>query len=296
MVVWGTLRALTTIIMRSAGIGLEVYGRTDTGKVRPTNEDAFVVADLAASHPMHVMTRPLDIAVGPHGALLVVSDGIDGAQAGAMGCALALRALRREASTERQVAETTLATNAGRANRRGWDTKSTGTRGTLTAVLIVGNRAFVAEVGRPHAFLLRGKKLIELTHENSRLELPLDAGNLSREGAATFEHQNLVAQSIGCDVRVSMNSCELYRGDRLLLCSDGLSSHVRDEELLSILSSTTIPDVICARLVELANARGGEDNVTVIVAEMWGEELHELRGSERAAWRFPNRAHPATLR
>jgi protein phosphatase len=283
-------------IMRIAGIGLEVYGRTDVGRARHTNEDAFVVADLAASHPLHAMTRPLDIAVGPHGVLLVVSDGIDGAQAGAIAGALTLRALRREPSTEREIAETTLAASAERANRCGWDTSSAEKRGTLTSVFIVGDRAFVAEVGRPHAFLRRGRRLVELAHENSRLELPLDAGNLSREESATFEHENLVAHSIGRDVRVTLNSCELHRGDQLLLCSDGLSNNVRQEELASIMSSTTIPDVISSRLIELANARGGEDNVTVVVAEMWGERLREPRASERTAWRLPNRARQSMLR
>jgi serine/threonine protein phosphatase PrpC len=225
-----------------------------------------------------------------------VSDGIDGARAGAIASALTLRALRREACIDRETAETTLAASAEKADRCGWDASSARKHGMLTAVLVVGNRAFVAEVGRPRAFLLRGRRLVELAHENTRLELPLDAGNLSREESATFEHQNLVAHSIGNDVRVTLNSCELRRGDWLLLCSDGLLNNARHEELASIMSSTTIPDVISSRLIELANGRGGEDNVTVVVAELWGEQLRERRASERAAWRLPSRSRQPTLR
>jgi serine/threonine protein phosphatase PrpC len=80
--------------MRTDEVDLRAYGCTDVGKVRKNNEDAFVIADLGASAPIHAMSRPVGMAVGPHGVLLAVSDGMGGAQAGEVASALALHSLR----------------------------------------------------------------------------------------------------------------------------------------------------------------------------------------------------------
>jgi PPM family protein phosphatase len=101
----------------------------------------------------------------------------------------------------------------------------------------------------------------------------------------TFRYKNVIMQAMGtrADVVVALNRFTLRRSDRLLLCSDGLTGKVEDEEIRGVLLSTPGLDAACTKLVDLANARGGEDNITVVVAEMSGEGLPELSGEERVS-------------
>ena len=156
---------------------------------------------------------------------------------------------------------------------------------TLTAVLIHGNRAYVAEVGDSRAYVLRGSLFVQLSHDQSAVQLLLDAGTLTREEAETFPYRNVILQAIGMkpSVVVALNRFTLRRGDRILLCSDGLSGPVKDDEMRSILTAAPTLDAACATLIDLANSRGGEDNITVVLAEMNGESLPELTGEERVS-------------
>ena len=274
--------------MTTDGVGLEVYGRTDVGRVRANNEDAFVIADLMAPTWTHAMREPVELSVGARGVLLAVSDGMGGAQAGEVASALTLHALRRGMVTvEASGAEAALTASVERANQKVWDAgTASGQKGmgaTLTAVLLHGKRAYVAEVGDSRAYVLRGSRLIRLTHNQSCAQLMLDAGALTREEAETFQYKNMVLQAIGVKphVIVALNRFTLRRGDKVLLCSDGLTGKVTDDEIRDILLSTPAMDAACARLVELANHRGGEDNITVIVAVMDGEGLPAFSGEER---------------
>jgi serine/threonine protein phosphatase PrpC len=154
---------------------------------------------------------------------------------------------------------------------------------TLTAALIHGRRAYVAEVGDSRAYVLRGSRLCQVTHDQSYAQVLFDAGTLTREQAEAFQYKNVILQAIGTrqDVVVALNRFTLRRGDRLLLCSDGLTGEVEDEEIRRVLLATPNLAAACRALVELANARGGEDNITVVLAEMSGEGLPELTGEER---------------
>lgn len=276
--------------MRSDGVGLEVYGRTDVGKVRANNEDAFVVADLMVSLPIHAMRRPIGLEVGERGVLLAVSDGMGGAQAGEVASAMALHSLRRGLSeTALDSAEAALTASVERANAKVWDAAATASRkgmgATLTVVFIHGKRAYVAEVGDSRAYVLRGTRLIPLTRDQSAVQLMLDAGTLTREQAENFEFKNVIMQAIGTkpSVVVALNRFTLRRGDRLLLCSDGLSGKVTDEEMRAAIAAPSPLDAACAQLIDLANHRGGEDNVTVVLAEMQGEGLPAFSGEERVS-------------
>jgi serine/threonine protein phosphatase PrpC len=269
--------------MRTNDVCLEVYGRTDIGKVRQHNEDAFVIADLMASCPIHAMPQPIDLAVGPQGVLLAVSDGMGGAQASAVARAFALQALRRGVNTaEASTAETALTASVRHSERKVWDVAVGSGRDsdgpTIAVVLIQGNRAFIAEIGDSHAYVLRGSSLVRLTRDQNCGELHMDEGGLSRESVETLPYNNVILQAIGtrASVIVTLNRLSLRQGDRLLLCSDGLSKKLKEGELRAIVTSTPILDVACRQLVELANARGGEDNITVVLAEMRGDGLPAL--------------------
>ncbi len=276
--------------MTRLGTYVRAFGRSDVGAVRKNNEDAFVIADLMVSAPIHSMSKPIELAVGTRGVLLAVSDGMGGAQAGEVASALTLHCLRTEMPAgEGGTADAALAASVETANRRVWDAATDSNRegmgATLTAVLVHNNRAYVAEVGDSRAYLLRGSRLVQLTLDQSYAQMLVDSGALTQEQSKTFEHKNVVLQAIGTkpSVVVALNRFTLRRADRILLCSDGLSGKVTDEELRGILITTAKLDVACKQLVDLAIAHGGDDNITIVLAQMDGEGLPVLTGEERVS-------------
>ena len=276
--------------MASPNVGLKVFGRSDIGRVRLKNEDAFVIADLMQSEPIQAMTAAVALNVDSRGVLLAVSDGMGGAQAGEVASALTLSALRLEMpSGEGGTAEAALAASVVRANEKVWttavDTGRQGMGATLTAVLIHGRRAYVAEVGDSRAYVLRGRRLIQLTRDQSYVQDLIDSRAITREEAKTTPLRNAITQAIGTDPNVVVvpNRFTLRQGDRILLCSDGLSGKVQDDEMRRELMATANLETACVRLIELANSRGGEDNITVVLAETEGDGLSAPIGEERVS-------------
>jgi len=272
------------------GVALRAFGRSDIGRVRKKNEDAFVIADLMQSLPIHTMPTPIVLTVDWRGVLIAVSDGMGGAQAGEVASAMTLHGLRLEMpSGQGGTAEAALRASVEKANQDVWqaaaDTGRTGMGATLTAILIHGKRAYVAEVGDSRAYLLRGARFEQLTRDQSLVQKMLDAGAITREEVATLPNRNAILQAIGIhpSVVVAMNRFTLRQGDRILLCSDGLSGSVTDDEIRNVLLTTAVLDSACSQLIDLANSRGGEDNITVVLFEMEGQGLAVLTGDERVS-------------
>jgi serine/threonine protein phosphatase PrpC len=269
-------------------VTLNVCGRSDIGKVRSENEDAFVIADLMLPEPLNGKLLAASFEVGPRGILLAVSDGMGGAQAGGVASALAIQALRGQLGTiEASSAEEALIACVEEANRTVWKAASAAGRNgmgaTITAVLVIGQRAYVAEVGDSRAYLVRGDRIVQLTHDQSCVQLLLDQGALTREQGENFRFRNIIMQAIGTkpDVKVALNRFTLRQGDKLLLCSDGLTGKLAEREIANVVLTAVSLEAACAGLVDLANARGGEDNVTVVLAEVGGDGLPARRGDER---------------
>jgi serine/threonine protein phosphatase PrpC len=147
---------------------------------------------------------------------------------------------------------------------------------TLTAVFIRGTEAYIAEVGDSRGYLMRNGRLRQVTRDQSMVQLLVDQGVISREDARRAPGKNVILQAVGLapDVRVAIGKLELRRGDRLMLCSDGVSNQITDDELLQIMTDSP-PREACETMIALANERGGEDNETVIVADVLGEDLEE---------------------
>jgi protein phosphatase len=146
---------------------------------------------------------------------------------------------------------------------------------TVTAAALVDDHLFFAQVGDSRGYLLRQGNLVQLTRDQSLVNQLIEAGQLTEEEAETFEHNNIILQALGTadTVQVDLTYCELKRGDKLLLCSDGLSGMVRFEDIREALRSMPEPIDACKSLTERANQAGGHDNITVIVAEFDGEGL-----------------------
>ncbi len=258
-------------------IHLHVAGRTDTGRVRRSNEDSFVVADLtdgSVLDPPRVESR---LEVGDKGVLLAVADGMGGEVGGEVASSLTVesitQALVQVSPNEQQVKEAVQqAHEAVKSAGRERGSLEMGT--TLTALLVQGDAAFTAEVGDSRAYLLRAGSMVRLTHDQNYAQLLIDAGLLRPEDADKSPMRHVLLQAIGgkrSSVHVELGRLSLRDRDCLLLCSDGLTKAASDEEIRGVVLGASHVDEACARLVDLANTRGGEDNVTVIVAGVSGE-------------------------
>ncbi len=269
-------------------VTLRVLGVTDVGRGRDGNEDAFVVADLMASAPSPEGCHVL--AVGPRGILLAVSDGVGGAAAGEVASALTLDVLRSGLATvSAESAEAALVACVEAANRAVFEAATArdrhGMGATVTAVLVFGVQAYVAEVGDSRAYLLRGSKLVQVTRDQSWVQLLFDNGVLTKAEAETHQQRNVILQAIGtkASVVVALSRFSLRGGDRLLVCSDGLTSKISDAELQSAISGAISFEGAARSLVDLANARGGEDNITLVLAEIGHRGVPVLDADEHVS-------------
>lgn len=141
-----------------------------------------------------------------------------------------------------------------------------GTTATIAAFLDA--RVFLGQVGDSRAYLVREGRLALLTRDQSLVNQLIEAGQLTEEEAETFEHNNIILQALGTSetVQVDLTYVDLCKGDILMMCSDGLSGMIRNDEIREILLNSTEPLEACRELTDRANAAGGHDNITVIVA------------------------------
>ena len=258
-------------------IQLSVYGQTDAGLVRPSNEDAFVVADLTGGSVLDGQRIAL-FEVGQRGVLLAVSDGMGGHAAGEVASALVVESLRRSMVNHAGGPRDALLEKAVlQANRDVWEAARYPGRehmgATLTAMFIHGAVAHIAEVGDSRAYLLRNGSALQVTRDQSYVQLLVDVGAISPQDAKKSEASNVILQAMGLkpDVTVALGRLELRDRDAFILCSDGLSNKVGAEELRDLVLTSPQLDVACVRMIELAKERGGEDNITAIVAGVSGD-------------------------
>jgi serine/threonine protein phosphatase PrpC len=287
-----------------------VYGCTDTGVVRRNNEDAYVIADLdggvavgsnapqaSAEGDADPMTRGdhglfRKVHVGEQGLLLAVSDGMGGAEAGEIASFLVVESLRRDLLTAPRDRPTArlIREAVERANHAVWgeaeaSPQRSGMGATLTAVLVRGDRAYIAGVGDSRCYVIRGKQIIQVTRDQSLVESLVELGHLTREEAEASPHRNVILQALGTRPRVAVALAKLRprRGDLLLLCSDGLSGKLTDEEMATCALTGPTLESACQQMVEVAKERGGEDNITVILAHLSGPGLPQPADAEGVA-------------
>jgi protein phosphatase len=252
-------------------------GLTDTGRRRRQNEDAFV-----CDPP-----------------LFAIADGMGGAQAGELASRLAAAAIEEAASAvsdEQDVVGVVRAANALIFERSLHDPAVAG-MGTTATVALVDERAGVltlAHVGDSRAYRYRAGELEQLTTDHSLVAELVRSGRLTEDEAAVHPHRSVITRALGteAEVEVDTHTVDVAAGDLVLLCSDGLSAMVRDEEIARVLeASGRDPHGAAEALVQAANEHGGDDNVTVVVFELVEGEPAERE--RRGAASTDGRAGPA---
>ena len=247
-------------------MNIAASGLTDPGRKRDHNEDSFLVDEGLR--------------------LFVVADGMGGHAGGGTASRLAVETIRdrlceaRRSSPEvfgdsaepedgklleflRQAVEAACAAIFKAAQG---DPTLAGMGTTVTAALIDGETAYLAHVGDSRCYLLREGKIYQISEDHSLVNEQLKAGAITTDEARHSRFKNIITRSVGFEqeVLVDMMGLEVEPGDKMVLCCDGLSNLVQDHEILKIVDETPLEETP-GKLVELANDRGGDDNITVIV-------------------------------
>jgi protein phosphatase len=264
-----------------------VFGRTDVGRMREHNEDAFVVADLTRGHAT-LQPEVRTHVVGGRGTLFMVADGMGGAAAGEIASAMAIDAVLREVSgalegndapnEETFATAIKRATSAANAEIHMFAVEHPEFRGmgtTATVAGVLGDAVYLAQVGDSRAYLVRGGVAAQITKDQSLMQKLVEAGELTEEEAAQSERRNIILQALGPEpqIKIDLTHQQLRRGDILVLCSDGLSGQVKTDEIARIVTEEDDPMTACKRLIDRANENGGPDNITVIVVRFDGDGL-----------------------
>jgi PPM family protein phosphatase len=237
---------------------------TDVGRVREKNEDShlvqddmglYVVADGMGGHLGGQMASSLAVknvseAVTGQKAALMDGAGVEPLESSPVPRMLA-DAVRNACSAIYEAAQN--------------DPELQGMGTTVTTMFVHSGRAFIAHVGDSRCYLQRADRIIQITDDHSLVNEQIKAGLITREQARQSKLKNIITRSVGFerDVAVDTFALPLQLGDKFLMCSDGLANFVDDTEIGLALASLQLSDVP-ARMVELANERGGDDNITVV--------------------------------
>lgn len=230
----------------------KMAGLTDTGRVRSHNEDA--------------------IGWDAEQGWAVLADGMGGHQAGEVASAIAVEVVGAQLSAggagvlRQAVEQANGAIHAEQEHQPHLQVLGT----TVVAVALQGAGLQCAYVGDSRLYRLRGGVLQQLSHDHSLVQELVDEGMLSDEQARRSTQRNIITRALGLggSVEVALWQGEVFPGDNYLLCSDGLSNMLRDAEIATLLAGESLP-AVAQGLIDAANARGGEDNISVIVIRIW---------------------------
>jgi serine/threonine protein phosphatase PrpC len=244
-------------------VRIEAGSATDIGQVRERNEDSILVDPP----------------------VFVVADGMGGHRGGDVASRVAIETMERLADEDHG----SLTEHVRRANRAVWDRsvedqRLSGMGTTLTAVRIDGDQVTLAHVGDSRAYLLRNDALQQLTDDHTLVARMVRSGEITKAEAEVHPHKNVMTRSLGTEqnVEVDEDSIVLVDGDRLLLCSDGLTGMVAEDQIQAILENSDQPQQAADRLVKAANRAGGIDNISVVVIDAIGDG-GEASGGRRVA-------------
>jgi protein phosphatase len=250
---------------------------TDKGQVREGNEDAYVV--------------------DPRLRLFAVADGMGGHQAGEVASATALEALRAAIASGLAVGDSITRANAAVLEKADEDDALTGMGTTITALVPEGEHVLIGHVGDSRAYLLREGEIVQVTDDHSLVEELVREGRITEEQAAVHPQRSIITRALGVDTEVQVDVVELTlrAGDRVLLCSDGLTTMLRAPEIATILRREADPTRCANALVDAANAAGGDDNITTVVIDVVDDDIDGGSPADPAGGRAATAGSAPTL-
>jgi len=242
----------------AAPFALSWHALTDTGMVRPHNEDSFSFLDLGK------------------GMLFAVADGMGGHDAGEVASKIAVETVCREMreGVEQNKAPLDLVQHAVQqanvAVKHEGASRGSNMGTTLTMAFVAGNTAYIANVGDSRVYWVENGSITQITEDHSLVAKLVAAGKLTKEEARNHPKSNLLYRTIGSDdtVKVDTFRMDLKKGGLLLLCTDGLWGMIGDENIHQVFAVEKNVKKACARLVRMANDNGGLDNITAMVAKV----------------------------
>ena len=263
------------------------FGITDPGRVRQNNQDQFLIAVLRKALQVRRTSLPLPKVhySDDQSHLFVVADGMGGHAGGEQASALAIDSVEafildtfkwfsqfKAKDEDKVLADFQSALGQANACILAEAVECPELRGmgtTLTLAYSLNDRLFVAHVGDSRCYLCRHSLLYRLTSDHTLVEDMVRHGELPAQEAPKHPFRHVITNAIGgasVEVKVELHKVQLEAGDTVLLCSDGLTNMLPDEEIARILKSETDPEQTCQKLVSRANEEGGKDNITVILA------------------------------
>lgn len=238
---------------------MEIFAKTHIGMVRKNNEDFFAYDE--------------DLN------FFVVADGIGGHNAGEvaseLACSIILENFRRHYKTYSHKLPLLLSKSIDKANKAVYmksleneNFKGMGT--TITLGILSEGIVYIAHVGDSRMYLIRGSEIKQVTVDHTLVNKLLDNGSISQEEAKNHPNKNIITKAVGYDEKLVIDIFELETidEDTLLLCSDGLTDAVSDDEILKIVNANSNYDLVCENLISKANESGGPDNITVMLIKI----------------------------
>jgi PPM family protein phosphatase len=262
------------------------FGITDTGKVRATNEDQFLIAELTKAMRVWQTSLPEPkVQVGEERAhLFLVADGMGGHRAGERASALAVVAIEQftlnsfkwflgsnSADAQRVLAQFQSALSQADAqilDAAADDPELRGMGTTVTMAFHLGTQLCVVHVGDSRAYLYREGELLQLTQDHTLMADMMRSGALRPDQVAGHRFRHVITNVVGGEelgVSVEARALEVQAGDRLLLCSDGLTEMVTNDTIAATLDAEPKPELAAKQLLAQANESGGRDNITLLI-------------------------------
>jgi protein phosphatase len=297
---------------------IELHAKSDIGRVRSGNEDNYLLLDLTTEKSWtctNSAESPADMSqlqVDHKGVVLAVSDGMGGALAGEVASRMSVETVRdvllganpditwspeTGASLLDSLLRATIIANSEIHHLGQEEIQYNGMGATFTGAAIKDELIDFVQVGDSRGYLIRGDEIKQTTKDQSLVQQLIDVHQISEEEAETHMLRNVILQALGAQSEVMPVSCSVRvkRGDIMVLCSDGLSGKLRANDILEIIRNNMNDlSAACDALVDEANNRGGEDNITVVLARFLGDDLDEPLG-ERISVEIPNLEDDTTL-
>lgn len=238
---------------------MKTFSISDIGKNREMNQDYVYTSENA---------------VGNLPNLFIVADGMGGHKAGEFASKFTVETIVESVRTNEQkepvriIEEAIQTANRELIQKARQDETMAGMGTTVVVVTVIGDKAFVANVGDSRMYVI-GKEISQITRDHSLVEEMVRMGELAKDAAKDHPDKNIITRAVGAaqDVDVDFFEVELYPQDYILMCSDGLTNMVEDEDIRRIVQSQRDVAERVEKLVETANNHGGQDNITVVVIE-----------------------------